>query len=61
MSTERLLFICLLIAPSTFGWYTKHFTTKSYNEMKKNGTLKNLKELTYTSRVDWDNLERGEK
>ena len=60
MSTARLLFICLLIVPCTLGWYTKHFKTKSYRKMKKDGTLKNLKNLTYTAHVDWDNLDGGE-
>ena len=59
MLTARLLFIFLLVAPCTLGWFTEHFTTELYRKMKKDGTLKDLKNLTYTTHVDWDSLNRG--
>merc|ERR1712202_72178 len=60
-SNASLLFIFLLIAPCTLGWYTKGFTTESYNKMEKetSGTLRNLKEITIGTHIDWDSLDRG--
>ena len=61
MSTAQLLFALLLLTPCTLGWYTKHFTTGFYDEMVENGTLKDLKSLTYEARMDWDNMNGGYK
>ena len=59
MIKTYLLLIVLVVAPATFCWYTKELSTDLYRDMSEDGSLKDLKNLTCSVAVDWDELNEG--
>ena len=61
MTKTYLLLVYFIMLQKALCWNTKHFTTGLYEEMNNNGSLNNLKNLTYSVSVDWDDMKNGMK
>ena len=56
--TKSCLLLIFLVT-GAFCWYTKQFSTELYQIMRKDGSLKDLKNINYSIEVDWDELNEG--
>ena len=59
MLKTYLLLVCFIIIQQSFCWSQNNFSTDLYEEMNKNGSLKYLKNLTYSTSVDWNDIKYG--